>query len=123
MRKTFIENVHRLVIKIGTNSIMLPNNRINFRKLDRLALVVASLIREGKEILLVSSGAVGVGAAFLRCETYPQSIADQQAVAAVGQGILMGHYGRLFQFYNVAVGQILLTRDVVDFPQSYQNVR
>lgn len=123
MRQTMMESVKRVVIKIGTNTIMQADNQVNYRKLERLAFVVSSLQQAGKEVLIVSSGAVGVGASALSMKEYPQTIAEQQALAAVGQGILMGHYNRFFSYYNVQVGQILLTRDVVDFPQSHENVQ
>ena len=122
-RNIIMNQMKRIVIKIGTNTIVRDNHQLNFRKLDRLAYVAATLIQEGKEVIFVSSGAIGVGAITLNVTEYPKAIPDQQALAAVGQGILMGHYNRFFRHYNVPVGQILLTRDVVDFPTSHHNVK
>ncbi|MGX7107836.1 glutamate 5-kinase [Facklamia miroungae] len=122
MNRTNLRNAKRIIIKLGTNTI-LSNEGINFAKMDRLAYVCASLIQEGKEIVIVSSGAIGVGSKELNEEHYPTTIADQQVASAVGQTILMGHYARFFKYYGVNVGQILLTRDVIDYPQSLQNVQ
>lgn len=123
MSREFMKDYKRIVIKIGTNSIMLEGNKINYKKMDRLAFVCSTLIQEGKEVIIVTSGAVGVGASHLDLTEYPQTIEEQQALAAIGQGILMGHYSRFFQYYGQTVAQILLTRDVVTFETSYQNVK
>lgn len=122
MKRKKLKNAKRIVIKLGTNTI-LSSQGINFQKIDRLAYVCASLQQTGKEIIIVSSGAIGVGSLELKEEQYPQTIADQQATSSVGQTILMGHYARFFKYYGLNVGQVLLTRDVVDFPQSLENVR
>ncbi|MGF3067052.1 glutamate 5-kinase [Facklamia sp. P12934] len=122
MKRSDLKNAKRIIIKLGTNTI-LSDEGINFTKLDRLAYVCASLIQEGKEVVIVSSGAIGVGSMDLNEANYPTTIADQQAASAVGQTLLMGHYSRFFKYYGVNVGQILLTRDVVDYPQSLQNVQ
>ncbi|TLQ39736.1 glutamate 5-kinase [Ruoffia tabacinasalis] len=123
MSRDFMKNYKRIVIKIGTNSIMLEGNQIDYKKLDRLAFVCSTLIQEGKEVIIVTSGAVGVGASHLDLTEYPQTIEEQQALAAIGQSILMGHYSRFFQYYNRDTAQILLTRDVVTFETSYYNVK
>ncbi|MBZ6526895.1 glutamate 5-kinase [Aerococcaceae bacterium DSM 111021] len=123
MSREFMKDYKRVVIKIGTNSIMLEENQIDYKKLDRLAFVCSTLIQEGKEVIIVTSGAVGVGASHLNLTEYPQTIEEQQALAAIGQSILMGHYSRFFQYYNQTTAQILLTRDVVTFETSYYNVK
>lgn len=123
MTRKFMKDIKRIVVKIGTNSIMLEGNQINYKKLDRLAFVCSTLIQEGKELIIVTSGAVGVGASHLDLTEYPKTIEQQQALAAIGQGILMGHYSRFFQYYDQTVAQILLTRDVVTFETSYRNVK
>ncbi len=123
MDRDFIKDYQRIVIKIGTNSIMQSQKKVNYQKIDRLAYVCSSLQQAGKEVIIVTSGAIGVGASALSYDVYPTTIAEQQALAAFGQSILMGHYSRFFQHYNQHVGQILLTRDVIDFPESLMNVR
>lgn len=84
MDRDFIKDCKRIVIKIGTNSIMKTVNRVDYQKIDRLAFVCSTLQQEGKEIILVSSGAVGVGASILKMQEYPKDIAEQQAVSSVG---------------------------------------
>ncbi|MGX7091724.1 glutamate 5-kinase [Hutsoniella sourekii] len=125
MVRSFMKDFKRIVIKVGTNSIMNTEDgkmEVNFRQLDRLAFAISTLQQEGKEVVLVSSGAVGVGAASLGMDAYPDELVEKQALAAIGQGILMGHYGRFFDHYNQVVAQVLLTRDVIDFPTSLENV-
>ncbi len=118
-----LKNAHRIVIKVGTNSIMNDNQQVNLRQLDRLSYVISALMQEGKECILVSSGAIGVGASMMKVSEYPQSIPDQQALSAIGQTTLMSLYQQFFRTYGQTVGQILFTRDVIDFPQSYENVQ
>lgn len=112
----------RIVIKIGTSSLIYPNGNINLSGIDELAFVLADLRNRGKEIILVSSGAVGVGMNKLKLPQRPVKIPEQQAVAAVGQSELMTIYNQRFQAYSQQTAQILMTRDIVEFPQSRQNV-
>ncbi|MHC5269312.1 glutamate 5-kinase [Enterococcus sp. LJL98] len=117
-----LQNVQRIVIKVGTSSLIHPNGRINLAAIDELAFVLTDLKNKGKELILVSSGAIGVGMHQLNLTKRPASIPEQQAVAAVGQAALMNIYNHRFSSYSQQTGQILLTRDVTDFPESRQNV-
>lgn len=112
----------RIVVKIGTSSLMKADGTVNYQQFDRLAYVLSSLNKAGKEIVLVSSGAIGVGMDKLFLSERPKTIRGQQAVAAVGQSEMMNLYSRFFSHYNQTVGQVLLTRDVVEFPESQKNV-
>ncbi|GEL14939.1 glutamate 5-kinase [Pediococcus cellicola] len=113
----------RIVIKIGTSSLLYPNtSRLNLRAIERLAFVLSDLKNQGKEVVLVSSGAIGVGMGRLGLNRRPETIPAQQAVASVGQGELLGIYEREFQHYGKSVAQMLLTRDVLVYPQSKKNV-
>ncbi len=123
MDRDFLKDVKRVVVKIGTNSIMKDNGEINLRQLDRLAYVCSALIQDGYEVLLVTSGAIGVGASLMQLDTYPTEIPRQQAISSIGQSKLMTLYSQFFNNYNQHVGQILFTRDVIDFPVSYQNMQ
>lgn len=116
------DNVKRLVIKVGTSSLVLPNGKINLQKIDDLAFVISSLVNTGKEVVLVSSGAMGFGLNVLGLDKRPTEIARQQAVSSVGQVAMMDLYARIFSRYQTTVSQILLTRDVVEFPESLGNV-
>lgn len=121
MNRDVLKGCSRVVIKIGTNSIMKSISKIDYHKIDRLAFVCAALRQQGREVILVASGAVGVGASILKLEEYPESIAEKQALASVGQSELMNLYSRFFQHYGQHVGQILMTRDIVNHPNSYAN--
>ncbi|MEO1780611.1 glutamate 5-kinase [Enterococcus diestrammenae] len=112
----------RIVIKIGTSSLIYPNGNINLSGIDQLAFVLTDLANQGKEIILVSSGAIGVGMYNLGLAQRPISIPEQQAVAAVGQTELMTIYTQRFMTYSQKTAQVLLTRDIVEFPESRKNV-
>ncbi|HAC1531808.1 TPA_asm: glutamate 5-kinase, partial [Listeria monocytogenes] len=106
----------------GTSTLMYGNGHINLRTIEKLAMVLSDLRNEGKEVILVSSGAIGVGCHKLQLSVRPTSIPDLQAVASVGQSELMHIYSKFFGEYGQVVGQVLLTRDVTDFPISRENV-
>lgn len=117
-----LQNSKRIVIKIGTSSLMTANGKVNYQQFDRLAYVLSTLNKAGKEIVLVSSGAMGVGMDKLNISKRPVSIPGQQAISAIGQCEMMNLYSRFFSHYNQTVGQILLTRDIIEFPESLNNV-
>lgn len=121
MRAT-LKEAKRIVIKIGTSSLMYPNGNINLAGIDELAFVLSDLRNQGKEIILVSSGAIGVGMNKLHMQKRPSAIPEQQAVAAVGQAALMDIYNQRFLTYSQQTAQLLLTRDIVEYPKSRQNV-
>ncbi|SFH75657.1 glutamate 5-kinase [Pisciglobus halotolerans] len=111
----------RIVVKVGTSTIMYPNGTVNLQRLDRLTFVLSDLNNQGKEVILVSSGAIGVGMNRLHLQERPQTIPGQQAVAAVGQSELMSLYSQFFHTYGKTPGQILMTRDIIEFPESREN--
>lgn len=117
-----LQNSKRIVIKIGTSSLMTTNGKVNYQQFDRMAYVLSTLNKAGKEIVLVSSGAMGVGMDKLNISKRPVSIPGQQAISAIGQCEMMNLYSRFFSHYNQTVGQILLTRDIIEFPESLKNV-
>ncbi|MCY7284572.1 MAG: glutamate 5-kinase, partial [Cyanobacteria bacterium CAN_BIN43] len=111
-----------LVIKIGTSSLTQPDT--GFLALATLAQLVETLSQlrgKGYQVILVSSGAVGVGCARLGLTDRPQSIAMKQAVAAVGQGRLMRVYDDLFSTLQHPIAQVLLTRSDLERRSSYVN--
>ncbi|HIS70031.1 MAG TPA: glutamate 5-kinase [Candidatus Gallacutalibacter stercoravium] len=112
----------RIVVKVGTSTLTYENGRLNIRRVDKLCKVLSDLQNSGKEIVLVSSGAIGVGVGKLGLRERPVSTEEKQAVAAVGQCELMFMYDKLFGEYNHTVAQVLLTRDVVENDHSKQNV-
>ena len=119
MKRNF-DSVKRLVIKIGTSSLVLPSGKINLEKIDQLAFVISSL-HKGIEVVLVSSGAMGFGLNVLDLEKRPAEVGKQQAVSSVGQVAMMSLYSQVFSHYQTKVSQLLLTRDVVEYPESLAN--
>ena len=101
----------RIVIKVGTSTITYENGRMNHGNIDRLCRAIADLMNAGKEVVLVTSGAIGVGIGCLNLPERPTSMRDKQAIAAVGQCELMNSYTRSFAEYSYVCGQILLTKD------------
>jgi len=117
-----LNSAKRIVIKIGTSTLTYDTGKINFTRIDRLARSVSDLMNQGKEIVLVTSGAIGIGVGKLNLKEKPKSIPEKQAVAAVGQCELMHIYSKFFSEYGHTVGQILLTRDVIEEEQRRKNV-
>ena len=108
-------NATRIVVKLGSSTLTHKNGQLNLARLDKLVLQLADLHNQGKEVILVSSGAVGAGIGKLGLKERPKTIPEKQACAAVGQGILMHMYEKLFAEYGKIVAQVLLTReDIVD---------
>jgi len=115
-------NSKRMVIKVGTSTLTYDNGKMNFVRIDRLTRILSGLANQGKEIVLVTSGAIGVGVGMLKLKEKPKTIREKQAVAAVGQCELMHIYSKFFSEYGHIVGQILLTRDVVVDDTGRENV-
>ena len=99
----------RIVVKIGTSTLTYENGCVNIRRIESLCKIVSDLMNAGHEMILVSSGAIGMGVGKLRLGARPKDIAGKQACAAVGQCELMYTYDKLFSVYNHAVAQLLLT--------------
>ena len=91
-------------------------------RIEKLTRVLSDLMNSGKEVVLVTSGAVGVGVNKLKLKERPKTIKEKQAAAAVGQSELMHIYGKFFGEYSHIVGQVLLTRDVVEDEHIRENV-
>lgn len=115
-------NSKRIVIKVGTSSLTYENGNINFSKIEKLVRTISDLVNQDKEIILVSSGAIGVGVGKLRLRSKPKTLGEKQAVAAVGQCELMHIYSKIFSEYGHIVGQVLLTKDVVEDKIRKKNV-
>ena len=99
----------RIVIKIGTSTLTHANGSVNLRRIESLCKIISDMANAGNEVILVSSGAIGMGAAKLKLKERPRDIEGKQAAAAVGQCELMYIYDREFTSYNHTVAQILLT--------------
>ena len=108
----------RIAVKVGTSTLAHSTGRLNIRHTEDLVKVLSDLKNAGHEVILVSSGAIGMGVGKLSLPSRPGDMATKQACAAVGQCELMYTYDRLFTAYNHNVAQILLTREnIVDDDQ------
>jgi len=118
-----VARAQRIVIKIGTSSLTYETGRMNLRRIDRLAMVLSDLMNQGKEIILVSSGAIGIGVNKMGLEEKPKDTRGKQAAAAVGQCELMYLYDKAFSGYSHTVAQILITRDGIAIPRRKRNMQ
>ena len=109
-RRRDFDHKKRIVVKVGSSTISHGTGKLNYRRMEHLVRELADLQNQGKEMILVSSGATNAGMAPLNLDQRPKSIREKQALAAVGQGVLMHTYERLFREYGQVVGQVLLTR-------------
>ncbi|MCL2084090.1 MAG: glutamate 5-kinase [Oscillospiraceae bacterium] len=114
---------NRVVVKVGTSTLTHPAGRLDLKRMDELCRVLADLIHAGREVVLVSSGAISVGTAKLRLDKRPPDTRRRQAVAAVGQCELMHIYDKFFGEYGLPVAQMLLTRDAIATPERYLHAR
>lgn len=112
----------RIVVKVGTSTLTYETGLINIRRLEALVKVLSDLHNSGRELVLVTSGAVGVGVGKLGLREKPTDMPSKQAAAAVGQSELMYLYDRNFGRWGHPTGQILLTKDIVGDKVRRQNV-
>ena len=110
------KEIHRLVVKVGTSTLTRDTGSLNLQNMERLARVLSDLEGMGYQVVLVSSGAIGIGTKKLRLDARPTELRMKQATAAVGQCMMMHIYDKLFAEYNRTVAQILLTGEDVDAP-------
>jgi glutamate 5-kinase len=113
----------RVVIKLGTNVVMRPDGAVAVGRLYSLVESIATLRHAGREVVVVSSGAVGLGAERLRLDARAAGLATKQACAAVGQSRLMALYQDAFERLGMPVAQVLLTEDDFIDAERYQNLR
>ena len=111
----------KIVIKVGTSTLAHPSGCLNIKRTEELCKVISDLKNSGHEIILVSSGAVGMGVGKLSLKERPCDMPTKQAAAAVGQCELMYTYDKLFSEYNHIVAQILLTAEDVRHDERYEH--
>ncbi len=121
-RKETLGNVDRVVIKIGTTSLMQGRKTISIDFMDSVAEQVRALKDEGKEVLIVTSGAIGVGLRAMKVNANPNDIPIRQAAASVGQSILMQRWADSFQRQGMIVGQVLMSLDTYSDRESAINL-
>lgn len=117
-----IKNSKRIVVKVGTSSITYDNGKLNLRQIEKLTEVLTDLSNSGKEIILVTSGAIGAGIGKLGLTSKPETLEMKQATAAIGQAYLMQIYQNFFAKNSQTCAQILLTKDVVEKSIKRKNV-
>ena len=110
LQRSDLKKAKRVVVKVGSSTITHQNGKRDFGRIDRLAREMADLQNQGREMILVTSGAVAVGVDRLGLPEKPRTIPGKQAAAAIGQGILMHTYEKFFAEYGQIVAQVLLTR-------------
>lgn len=123
MRSEILKNIKRVVIKIGSRILTGEDGELNRDWMAALAAEVAALRKGGREVILVSSGAVAAGRNLLGINERPRTIPQKQAAAAVGQPLLMREYEGAFRAFDCRVAQILLTREDLADRQRYINAR
>ena len=111
----------RIVVKIGTSTLAHPTGHLNIRRVEQLCKVMSDIKNAGHEVILVSSGAIGMGVGKLGLRERPRDIPTKQAAAAVGQCELMYTYDKLFSEYHHTVAQLLITGDDTKNAARHQN--
>lgn len=113
----------RIVVKVGTSSLTHSNGQINIRVIDKLCAILTDLKNDGNEIILVTSGAIGVGKCRLNLHDKQLTISEKQAMAAIGQGMLLHIYEKAFLEYGQISAQLLLTREDIKNRRRFLNAR
>ncbi len=116
------KDVKRLVVKVGTSTLTYDTGKINLRRMSMLARVLSDLKNAGMEIVLVTSGAIGVGVGKLGLKERPKDTPGRQAAATVGQCELMFLYDKFFGEYGNITGQLLVTKDDFDNEERHRNL-
>lgn len=124
MRKEHLKDKKRIVIKIGSSSLThRETGDLNLMKIEKLVRVISDLKGQGKEVVLVSSGAIAAGRQALGNRKKPETVSEKQAYAAVGQARLMMVYQKLFSEYNQTAAQVLLTKNTIIVDDSRYNAQ
>jgi glutamate 5-kinase len=118
-----LQTSRRIVVKVGTSTLTHSTGKLNINRMEMLIRQLADLRNQDREVVLVTSGAVGVGIGRLGLAERPATIVQRQALAAIGQGLLMQVYEKLFSEYGQTVAQILLTRSDISDRKRYLNAR
>ncbi|MBR5818013.1 MAG: glutamate 5-kinase [Clostridia bacterium] len=113
----------KIVIKVGTSTLTHTSGCVNIRRIETLCKIISDMVNAGNEVILVSSGAIGMGIGKLKLHERPRDIAGKQAAAAVGQCELMYIYDKEFTSHNHTVAQILLTAPDLDCEERHSKFR
>jgi len=122
--RSSLKDARRVVVKVGTSTLThAGTGKLNLARMDRLIRELADLMNQDKEVVLVSSGAIAAGLGHLGLSERPDTIPEKQALAAIGQGILMHIYEKLFAEYGKTMAQVLLTKENATRHHQYLNSR
>lgn len=117
-----LPRAERIVVKVGTNCLTNEESKLDEDSVEKLTNDLMKLANNGKEVILVSSGAIGAGLGRLSIEEMPEDMKSLQAASTIGQGALMRKYGETFEKYGRNVAQLLLTREDFTDPPRFQNL-
>ncbi|HPZ81898.1 MAG TPA: glutamate 5-kinase [Thermogutta sp.] len=123
VRQEIATEARLIVVKVGTRVVTHPDGRLNYERIEQLAEEIHCVRQTGRKVVLVSSGAVGAGVGRLGLPRRPTDLSELQAVAAIGQSLLVEAYDQTFRRYNDVAAQVLLTADVIENRTSYLNAR
>ena len=121
--KKYNKDIKKVVVKVGTSTLTYSSGKLNFERVDKIARVLSDINNQGKQVILVTSAAIGVGVAKLGIKDSEiiKTVQGKQAAASVGQAMLMKIYQRFFNDYNQIVSQVLLTKYVMDNEETKTN--
>ncbi len=122
-RSVNFEMLQKIVVKVGTRLLTYQTGKLNLGITEKLVREIADLKNQGKDMVLVSSGAIGAGIGRLGLKKKPATVQERQALAAIGQGLLIQFYEKLFAEYGHIVAQVLLTREDMENRKRYINSR
>ena len=122
-REEILENVQRIVVKVGTSTLTTEDGRLNIDKIKKIVMELSNLQNKGYDVILVTSGAVGAGMGLLNISEKPKTLAEKQMLSAVGQVSLMQIYQTLFKEHSKIIGQLLLTKEEFSNRKRYLNMR
>jgi len=123
VRSEQLKNISRIVVKLGTGVLTDSRKHLDPAQLEQIVAQIAALRQSGREVVMVTSGAVGAGMGALGFDSRPANLAEKQACAAVGQSRLMSTYEKLFARHNLVVAQVLLTHDDLEHHERHLNAR
>jgi len=106
-----LKSLNQIVIKIGSSSLTHESGLIDLWKMESLVKQIANLFNSGKDVIVVSSGAIAAGIGKMKLTEKPKAMPEKQAAAAVGQSTLMHMYEKFFSEYGITVAQVLLTKE------------
>ncbi len=122
-RKQLLEGIRRVVAKLGTRMVTSGPNTLDTEAMARLAVDIADLRNKGYEIVVVSSGAIAAGMGRMEVQQRPKSIPQLQALASIGQNLLMNAFEKAFGMFGIPIAQVLLTVDDIHDRKRYVNVQ